>query len=312
MPVLDPRPNPLEGSTLSGHAYMITAFENTYVLDRLMHLLDDERNHLYLHIDKKAKDFDFDHFATTCEQAQVTFVPRVKVSWGDYSQVESVFSLLRHATPGRHRYYHLLSGADMPLKSQDHIHDFFREHDGTEFVGFAPWFEPEWVRFVHPGTRYLRAGRAWVRRVAWGAERRSARWQRRAGYDRTTQFPVTFRKGSDWYSITHELAVHLLSQEHTLRRMLRWAFIPTEFYVQTIVWNSEFRHRIHDDGDQFASSVRYIDWSELSEGEFSPHVFRTADFPRLVESERLFARKFDAAVDRAVIDMIYDHVDSCP
>ena len=290
---------------MPGHAYLLTAYENTYVLDRLLHLLDDERNHLYLHIDKKVRNFDFRHFGTVCERAEVTFVPRVRVAWGDYSQVESMFSLLRHATSGRHRYYHLLSGADLPLTSQDHIHDFFGAHDGEEFVGFAPAFDPDWVRFVHPTNRYLRSSHSGVRRVAAAVERRAVRWQRQVGYERRRRFSMTLRKGSDWSSITHELACHLLAEERTIQRMLRWAIVPTEFYIQTIVWNSDFRNRVHDLTDEFASNVRYIDWSG---GGSSPHVFTLADFPRLMASDRLFARKFDAAVDREVVDQIYGHV----
>ena len=39
------------------HAYLIIAHDKFEQLKRLLLLLDDERNDIYLHIDSKAKDF---------------------------------------------------------------------------------------------------------------------------------------------------------------------------------------------------------------------------------------------------------------
>lgn len=35
---------------------------------------------------------------------------------------------------GKYDYYHLLSGKDFPLQSQDYIHNFFKQNEGMEFV----------------------------------------------------------------------------------------------------------------------------------------------------------------------------------
>ena len=42
------------------HAYLILAHNNFYCLERLLKLLDDERNDIFLHVDKKVKNFDSD------------------------------------------------------------------------------------------------------------------------------------------------------------------------------------------------------------------------------------------------------------
>ncbi len=39
--------------------------------------------------------------------------------------------------PGHYEYYHLLSRVDLPIKSQDDIHDFFRANQGKEFFGIS-------------------------------------------------------------------------------------------------------------------------------------------------------------------------------
>ena len=45
--------------------------------------------------------------------------------WGDVSVIEAEFRLFEEAAnKDKYAYYHLLSGVDMPLKSQNEIHAF--------------------------------------------------------------------------------------------------------------------------------------------------------------------------------------------
>ena len=46
------------------HAYLIIAHNNFYILKKLIALIDDERNDIYIHIDKKTKNF-FEYPQTT-------------------------------------------------------------------------------------------------------------------------------------------------------------------------------------------------------------------------------------------------------
>ena len=40
-----------------GHAYLVAAHHQMQLLQILLHLIDDERNEIYLHVDKKCKEF---------------------------------------------------------------------------------------------------------------------------------------------------------------------------------------------------------------------------------------------------------------
>ncbi len=114
---------------------------------------------------------------------------------------------------------------------------------------------------------------------------------------------MTVKKGSDWYSISHALASHLLASEQLIRKFFRHSHAPSEMFVHTLVWNSQFRDKIHDQTDEFASSLRLIDW----ERGF-PYVFRDEDVQELATSDRLFARKFRADVDREIVDLVFEDV----
>ncbi len=72
----------------------------------------------------------------------------------------------------------------------------------------------------------------------------SIRLQRKVGIDRSRHFNLEIKKGSDWFSVTHDLALYLLRKKKTIRQLFRFADIPTEFYVQTLIWNSKFRSQV--------------------------------------------------------------------
>ena len=56
---------------------------------------------------------------------------RLDVRWGDISVVKAELLLLETASmKGPYDYYHLLSGVDLPIKSQDYIHHSSRKIRG--------------------------------------------------------------------------------------------------------------------------------------------------------------------------------------
>ena len=57
---------------------------------------------------------------------------------GGVTQIQAELGLLTCATDRReYAYYHLLSGMDLPLKSQTDIHSFFENNSGKNFVNFS-------------------------------------------------------------------------------------------------------------------------------------------------------------------------------
>jgi hypothetical protein len=71
--------------------------------------------------------------------------------------------------------------------------------------------------------------------------------------------------------------------------------IPDECFIQTILVNSQ-QFKICND------SKRYFDFSQTRNGH--PRILQSTDFPVLMKSQADFARKFDLAVDRDVLDLI--------
>lgn len=118
------------------HAFLIFAHDRFELLETLLKLIDDERNDIFLHLDSKAGHVDVSRFIRQCRHSRLIFIPRIAVYWGHYSQVEAVLKALAVAAAGDYAYFHVLSGADLPLQNNDHFHAFFRDRAGKEFVAF--------------------------------------------------------------------------------------------------------------------------------------------------------------------------------
>ena len=279
------------------------AHADPYVLVRLLRLLDDRRNTVFVHLDSRFTEIDSASLVEVCTRSKVVLVPRRKVFWGDFSQIDAALRLFRAAVPDRFDYYHLMSGADLPLKTQDEIHDFFQRHAGREFVGYVDDFDPRWASELHFFNRFMRPANRVQRAIRSRGTENILRLQRRLGYNHVRRFGLEVRKGCDWFSITHSMAQHLLDNEGLVRRLLRLGHAPSEMYMQTLVWNSEFRDRLFDPDDEYAGCARLIDWDR---GD--PYVFRETDVDELLASDRMFARKFMSSVDRDVVDHIVDHL----
>lgn len=100
------------------HAYLIIAHNEFGLLKKLVELLDDKRNDIYIHIDKKVPYTKMPQLCT--KNAGLFFVKRRNVGWGGDNMIWCELDLLKIATQTHHSYYHLISGVDLPIKSRHH------------------------------------------------------------------------------------------------------------------------------------------------------------------------------------------------
>ncbi len=298
----------MEQTTQPRHAYLITAHNKKAQLLTLLRLLDDPFNDIYLHIDKKAQGFEEAELAAAAPSCRVQLVPRLDARWGSEVFIDAIVSLIALASEEEHAFYHLLSGVDLPLKTQREIRAFFDAHAGQEFVSFeretakpavierriAHW---HWQNPIHPLLKKLDRRLA----PAFGS------LQKLLGINRMKHASVVFQKGGVWFSITHALARYAVETMPRYRAYYRSSSCADEIWLQTLVANSPFMERRAFMGwdDEMAATMRYVDWSG---GGASPRTLMSADYDMLMESGMLFARKFDADKDAAVIQRISEAI----
>lgn len=209
------------------HAYLIMAHNNFYVLEKLLSLLDDERNDIFLHIDKKVKAFDFDRFAGFCKKAKVIYPSkRISGGWGHHSLVQAEMVLFTAASRrGPYRYYHLLSGADLPLKSQDEIHGFFADKT-KDYMDCDNTGHPDDERRIST-YRYV-FGRDTDRQRLYSEY--ADILQRKLKVNRLKRLKYPVRKGAQWVSLTDASVRLLVRKKRMIRRFVRFSWCSDEVY----------------------------------------------------------------------------------
>lgn len=217
------------------HAYLIVAHTNWWMLEKLICALDYKDNDIFLHIDKKAKDFPLEYFQSLCQYSNIFIYQEYKVKWGNYSQVETELFLYKKAVQYReYEFYHLLSGSDFPVKSQKYIHDFFSKYQGENFIQIVPLEQAtkeiqRRVRYYHFFVRKSKSFGWWFSflRKATLVPQILFRINRNRG--------VKFFYGANWSSLTHEFVQFLILQESWIRKTFRRVNSADELYKQTLV-----------------------------------------------------------------------------
>ena len=235
------------------HAYLIMAHNEWSLLNVLLSLLDDDRNDIYLHIDKKVKQMPELYQP---KYSALYYTPkRYDVRWGDVSQIHSEMELFKTAFQhGSYQYYHKLSGVDLPIKTQDYIHRFFDEHEGKEFIGFFDrtdyikadterkrrryyvlmrWnfrcpFEPRWKVVPAQIIRHILLKLQDIIHFSRGNE-------------------LTFRTGHNWVSLTEKAVKYLIDQEAFINKRFAHTSCGDEMYKHSlIISNPELKKNIFD------------------------------------------------------------------
>ena len=255
------------------------------LLKTLVRCIDDERNDIYIHIDAKVSELPH----ITAEHAKLIFIDkRIDVRWGDVSVVEAEYALF-HAAYGKggYSYYHLLSGCDLPLKSQDYIHSFCEQNEGKEFIGYTLTdVNYEIIRKVerwHLFPKEFRESKKWKRYL------RSASLKAQELIDWRRNRDIDFKKGSQWVSVTERMARYFLEHAKWAMDIFHHTFCSDEIVMQTIAWHFAWE-QIYDKDDDARGCLRAIGWRD---GQLID--WCAADYDTLIASPALFARKFNSS-----------------
>ena len=288
----------MSDSTNQKHAYLIMAHTNFPQLQILINLLDHPNNDIYLHVDKRSVDFRPEMIQVSA--STLTIIDPIRITWGGHSQIQCELNLLKASAPNHYRYYHLISGIDLPLKSQDEIHEFFEAHYPENFINFhAPSNESK--SFLYRIEQYhifqdlMGRNKGLVPGLLRRANNGFIALQKLVGFRRKQYIPPY--KGTNWFSITDELAQYVLSQEALIKKQFYYSSCADEVFLHSVAMASPCRDTIVDD------CLRAIDWDR---GD--PYIFRQEDVDGLLVSPNLFGRKFDSRVDAQAIGKIVAHL----
>ncbi|MDK6809132.1 beta-1,6-N-acetylglucosaminyltransferase [Ligilactobacillus agilis] len=289
------------------HAYLILAHKSTYTLHKLIESLDDERNDIYIHIDLKSEISSFKEYKT--KTAQLNFITeRYPIIWGGFNMVLAELALLRAATEnGKYKYYHLLSGNDLPLKNQNEIHNFF-DNKQLAYIE-STLVDPQNGRFWRSIYRRISVRRFFIKykgqdglvpQVFSNIDRMLILIQEKIlRRDFVKKNKLKLYYGSQWFSLPDDIVRYVLSKSESIQWIFGNSYIPDELFLQTIIENSSLKERIEND------NLRYIVFDAEKDSKH-PHIWKMEDYNKLRFSDCFFARKFDDTIDKKIILKVTD------
>ncbi len=270
-------------------AHLILVHADPVQTERLVKRLHHADADVYIHLDART---NIAGFSSLTEIPNVFFIKkRLAVFWGNYSMVEATLNSFEEILQTGVSYSHinLLSGSDYPLKSAAEIQTFLFANAGKTFMRYLAipdeWDEPlsriqkyNLGDFTIPGKHKLQqlANKYLpVRKVPKGLKI----------YGR-----------SQWLTITPQgaaYAINYLKANPAIRRFFLLTWAVDELIFQTILLNSPLRDSVVND------HLRYI---RFVKGDSRPQTLTIADAAVLDSSGKFYARKFDPAVDTAIMD----------
>lgn len=286
----------------------------------LLHEFSDQQKNLILHL---SKDFDvFVHVdkKSPVEPSNVSVNDRVHVLkkypvyWGSYNQILATLSLFETSSQydGGYDRYVLISGADLPLKTNSEIYKFFcgkgcdKNYFEYEKLPRESWKDEnggfDRIDFFFPNVKSHGVYNFWGY-LSYGIINRINRLiviplLKRLGIKR--RMSIDYYGGANWMDLTHSCIVKILEFVHSHQKFLRsfkYTRCADEIFFQTLICNYLPDVQIEN------ACLRYVDFTT---GPESPRILRMSDYEKIKGSRALFARKFNSKVDSLIIKKLWD------
>lgn len=260
-------------------AYLIIAHDEFAVLDKLISCLDDARNDVFVHFDKKAKRIP----SLKVERARLFVLEnRIDVRWGNVSQIACEYALFSEASKrGKYDRYILLSGVHLPLKSQDYIHEWFEKYDSKEVMAPVPNCDFQTQQKMHRFNLFTKWFKiSIIAQYLWHV---GMMVQRFFGIYRNRN--LSYSISSNWVCLTDKALGCLLECRKEVLEEFKYSFCGDEFFVRTVLERNGF-------ADDIVISDELL-LTEFSGGSV-PRTFGLEELDSLKSRDCLFARKFSA------------------
>lgn len=264
-------------------AYFIMAHKNEKQILHLINALYDPSNVFIIHIDKKSPSSLYENLKSMFSTfGNIHFMKRQSAVWGAWSLVDIQLNAVKQLLNYDWDFFINLSGQDFPLKSQLEIKRFLATYNRN----FIQITDPEERYDISQKWKYIETSSGQLKRL--NEERPLFR----------EVFPdINLRVGSQWMILKREVCQFIVESPIADRIIpyFKNVLIPDEIYFQTMFFASPFKDDFIDD------TRRFLVMEKNSEMFSSPKILLSSDYDSLIESDSLFARKFDISVDLDII-----------
>ena len=285
------------------HAFLILAHKQPKLLARILKTLEGENHFFFIHVDRKTSDMDR-YILESDGIKNVRFLhDRIAVYHAGISIVHAELALLRAAFsfPVSFDYYHLISGQDYPLRSNQQFDGFFENTDQS----FVYIDDDELALSMKKGYKicadefHFNNTSTLIARVY-----KKMRIGRIVSvFYRRSPIPH-YAGGWQWFSWSHKTALFVLeyiaNHPEYLRRFNHTASPDEHIFITLLKQHSrELDIRTQD-------PLRYISWHPHRpvSTDYRPYDLNELDFDYVINSRAFFCRKVDEKESGSLLDLI--------
>jgi len=285
-------------------AVLIQCHKNPKQINQMMNAMRHPAITFFVHVDRKSSIGD-----ELLRGADVVLLPdeeRVDVQWAKISQIDATLHLLNYARRrGDYDFFWLCSGQDFPIKSAVYIVDWLDTHKNHDFLEIFPSKNNGLDHENNYDKRNAIYFPDWMLgKGAWKRLTKRIYTEMTGGYNKT--FSLFRRKpidgmrfffGSQWICLTCKTLnwmIEYMKAHPEYYQYFKNCNCPDESFFQTLVMNSPYAELRMD-------YLHYLEWPT---GKSNPKVLTIEDYQKLVDSDKLMARKFDDVSSKTLIDIL--------
>ncbi len=277
-------------------AYLISAYNQPELLAEFIAVLDQPKEHMFVHVDKKT---DIQPFRKLLQDRCIFIEEREKVFWGDISFVKAIIKLMKTASDtGKFDYYSFHSGVDFPIKPILEYEAFLEKNKGGEFITLSDCCLNRQMQKRYAGYYLFKNRSKFFLYLNYGTTKLQRYFYKRKPYKGEKMF-----FGSTWWTLTHDCIKYILKsvdEGKAILKYFKFVFITDEMFFHTIIGNSIFAGNVRN------NNLRYI---VFAPNHSNPNVITLKDKEQLVTSPHFFARKFEIQKSREIIDVLKKQIE---
>ncbi len=271
-------------------AYFIMAHHKPGMLLRLLNAVYSEDNIYLVHIDSGAEE-ELQKLAQNLieSNSNIRILPSRFLTWGGWSLVQAELDAMNYllSWDSEWSYYINLSGQDFPLVTQQRIKDFLANSDSNYLDARLTTSIPKQKELTQAHYHIEDCGKLIT-------------MEERKPFEEYFAPYIKPYYGSQWKIITRSFAEYAAASylSFEMQDYFRYTLIPDEAFFQTLLLNGRFKDTHNN------NNYRFLNMECYEEALQRPATLTMDYLHVLFNSETLFARKFDDAIDPNILDII--------
>jgi len=283
--------------------YLLLAHKKPEQLKELITLLQDERSFFFVHIDKSV---DITLFSSLKHIDRCEFVTeRTQGRWGGFGIVQGTLNGLQCITEFMQKNYAeaayhciILSGEDIPLKSNRYIHDYLERYKTYSFIHhwklpYKDWWNGGLFRFESIYAFDFNTQKGAHKLLNKAIKTLGLHFLLPVNRIKKTYPNLELYGSSQWMILSKQLATSIVKASRThlkFKKLFNYVLLPDELYIITLV---------HNFLKPECLLIKNIPSHLIifSGNDANPHYLTKEDILTNSKDSTLFARKFDTQIN---------------